>query len=266
MVDDNEAIRTVLSLALEDGFHITTAASVNEALHWIDTEHFDVLLSDLHMPGAGDGLTVVSAMRHTNPRAATLVFTGYPALTEAKDAILLQADQILVKPMDISALIASIHENLEKAGRRVPANTERVATILERETSATIASWLVRVEAESELMVVPLAAEQRTSFLSKLLGELVDRLRVPRELGTKHVSEAAVAHGRIRHSQGYSLPMIIEESRILQVSIFETLKKNLTTVDFSLLLSDVMTIADECDSQLKQAVVSFAAETAGRSD
>ena len=51
--------------------------------------------------------------------------------------------------------------------------------------------------------------------------------------------------------------MIVEESRILQVSIFQTLQNSLTTVDFSLLLIDVMTIADEVDSQLKQTIVSF---------
>jgi len=51
--------------------------------------------------------------------------------------------------------------------------------------------------------------------------------------------------------------MIVEESRILQVSIFQTLQHNLATVDFSLLLLDVMTIAAEVDSQLKQAIVSF---------
>ena len=59
---------------------MTTAADVGEALHLIDTDDFDVLLSDLHMPGAGDGFTVVSAMRHKNPNAVTLAFTGYPAL------------------------------------------------------------------------------------------------------------------------------------------------------------------------------------------
>ena len=52
--------------------------------------------------------------------------------------------------------------------------------------------------------------------------------------------------------------MIIEESRMLQVSIFQTLQTNLSVVDFSLLLIDVMTIADEVDSQLKQTIVSFA--------
>src|SRR5208283_4153178 len=71
-------IRTkVLSLAparlllVDDDESIITASSVMEALQRIASEHFDVLVSDLHMPGAGDGLIVVGAMRHANPRAVT---------------------------------------------------------------------------------------------------------------------------------------------------------------------------------------------------
>ena len=51
--------------------------------------------------------------------------------------------------------------------------------------------------------------------------------------------------------------MMVEESRILQVSIFNTLQKNLARVDFSKVLLDVITIADEVDSQLKQAMFSY---------
>jgi hypothetical protein len=51
--------------------------------------------------------------------------------------------------------------------------------------------------------------------------------------------------------------MAVEESRILQVSIFSTLQNNLGSVDFSSVLVDVMTIADEVDSQLKQAMLGF---------
>ena len=51
--------------------------------------------------------------------------------------------------------------------------------------------------------------------------------------------------------------MMVEESRILQVSIFNTLQNNLPKVDFSKVLLDVMTIADEVDSQLKQAMLSY---------
>jgi len=102
-----------------------------------------------------------------------------------------------------------------------------------------------------------LSPDKRTGHLPLLIRELVHRLRVPRRLGTKQVSNGAVEHGKTRRSQGYTIPMIIEESRILQVSIFHTLQSNLNVVDFSLLLIDVMTIADEVDSQLKQTIVSF---------
>jgi DNA-binding response OmpR family regulator len=258
LVDDSEPVRISLGKVLTiSDFQVTTASCVGEALHLIDTETFDILISDLHMPGPGDGFTVVSAMRHTNPKAVTLVFTGYPALGEAMDAILLQADEVLVKPMAIPSLLALIHEKLENNVARKSANIERVASILERDASVTIDEWLKRVEEEDELTFVPLNQKQRMGHLPRLLEELVHRLRVPRSLGTKAVSEAAVQHGKVRQSQGYSVSMIIEESRILQVSIFHTLQNNLSTVDFSLLLIDVMTIADECDSQLKQTINSF---------
>ena len=51
--------------------------------------------------------------------------------------------------------------------------------------------------------------------------------------------------------------MVVEESRILEVSIFNTLQNNLPTVDFSQVLPDIMTIADEVDSQLMQAMHSW---------
>jgi CheY-like chemotaxis protein len=258
LVDDNEQVRTTLGAVLEaNHFRVTSAANVSEALQLIGKHTFDVLLCDLHMPGAGDGFTVVSAMRHTNENAITLVFTGYPALKEAMQAILLQADEILVKPMDVAELVELIREKLAKRGKRAPTNIERVASILERDSKATIQNWLARVRVEPELMAVALSDEKRTGHLPKLLSELVHRLLNPRSLGTKAVSNAAVLHGKVRAAQGYSVSSLIEESRILQVSIFETLQNNLGTVDFSLLLLDVMTIADEVDSQLKQTISSF---------
>ena len=51
--------------------------------------------------------------------------------------------------------------------------------------------------------------------------------------------------------------MLIDESRILQVTIFGTLHKNVNALDFALLLPDVMIIADEVDAQLTQTVISF---------
>jgi ActR/RegA family two-component response regulator len=264
LVDDDPTVRETLKAVLKmSQFQVSAAGNVAEAIHLIDTQPFDALLSDLHMPGAGDGFTVISAMRHKHPDAITLLFTGYPALKEAMDAILLQADEILVKPMPIPEMIALIRDRLSRRGGRRVSNTERVASILERDSLPTIANWLSAVKTDDELACIPLGDEQRTGHLPQLLRELVDRLRVPRQLGTKQPSEGAVKHGIIRQAQGYSIPMVIEESRILQVSIFNTLQTNLSTVDFSLLLVDVMTIADEVDSQLKQTIISFSEAAEG---
>src|ERR1700675_4550641 len=98
LADDDEAVRSMLQVALErDGFEVVAVASVKDALSRIAAESFDVLLSDLHMPHAGDGFTVVSAMRHTHPQAVTLVLSGYPALQEAMFAIRSQVAELLVK-------------------------------------------------------------------------------------------------------------------------------------------------------------------------
>ena len=51
--------------------------------------------------------------------------------------------------------------------------------------------------------------------------------------------------------------MLVHESRILQVTLFGTLKDNMHALDFSLLLPDVMAIADEVDAQLTQTMGSY---------
>src|SRR4030095_834923 len=113
LAEDDDAARHMLRAARErDGFDVVAVAGVVEALRRIAAESFDLLLSDLHMPHAGDGFTVISAMRHTHPHAVTLVLSGYPELDEALAAIRLQADEVLVKPIDIAELREIIHKKL----------------------------------------------------------------------------------------------------------------------------------------------------------
>jgi CheY-like chemotaxis protein len=227
-----------------------------EALSRIAAEDFDVLLSDLHMPHAGDGFTVVSAMRHTHPEAVTLVLSGYPHLEEALSAIRLQADEILVKPIEISSLREVIHRKLANPTCHTHAPIQSVASILEHNLDATIQDWLTLVDDDEELTCVPLSFEGRTGHLPNLIGDLIYRLRLPQHEKAE-ISIPAREHGDLRRQQGYTAAMVVEESRILQVSIFNTLQNNLDKVDFSKVLGDVITIADEVDSQLKQAVLSY---------
>jgi len=213
------------------------------------------------MPGAGDGLTVASAMRHSHPKAATFIFSGYPEMSAATSAILLQTDRVLVKPMATGGLLETIRNRLREGGDNAVNEIENVATILERESNATVEDWYKRVELDSSVNTVQLVRSDRCAHLPAVFRDLVHRLRHPLPLGTHAlVSPDAAEHGRIRYRQGYTAAMLVEEPRMLQVSIFQKLQDNLRTVNFSLLLVDVMAIADEVDSQLAQAMTSYIAE------
>jgi ActR/RegA family two-component response regulator len=262
LVDDDEGLCEILTLVLEDGgFDVKVARSVNDALKMISSQSFDVLVSDLHMPGAGDGLTVVSAMRHSNPQAATFIFSAYPEMKRATDAILAQTDAILVKPAGMGTLVTSIREKLEQ-GVLPPRAMSTLANILEEHVHATIEDWLSRIEKDHAVLTVSLDDAKRSAHLPQLVRDLVFRLRHPQPLGSRAlVSTAAAEHGRARRRQGYTPAMLVEESRMLQVSIFQTLQDNLDRMDFSLLLAGVMEIADEVDSQLAQAMTSYVVQS-----
>jgi DNA-binding response OmpR family regulator len=263
LVDDDEIIRHTLSkLLTHEGFEVTTAASVSEALGLINSDVYDVLLSDLHMPGAGDGLTVVSAMRHANPKAVTMLLSGFPEMEAAAHAILLQADDILVKPMELSALVKAIRKRLSD-GPSGPVTVETIATILERSATECIDDWFQQVQVDDKLKKVPLTRQQRIGHLPQVFRDLVARLNADQPLGTSGpLSAAAAEHGVNRRREGYSASMLVEESRILQVCIFHTLQKNLANINFSILLYQVMTIADEVDSQLRRAIDCYVGESA----
>ena len=113
-------------------------------------------------------------------------------------------------------------------------------------------------------MCIPLNFEERTGHLPHLLHDVISRLRL--DAGTKApISKAASDHGDLRRRQGYTVAMAVEESRLLQVSIFTTLHRNVKQLEFSALLPNVVTIADEVDAQLKEQMLRFmAAEAAER--
>ena len=261
LVDDDDAVRDVMVATLKSkGFDVVAAANVTEALKRITTESFDVLITDLHMPNPSDGFAVVTAMRHSQPDALTLLVSGYPDVQNAMSAILLEADEIIVKPFEVGRLVELVHERMLGRKPAVRLSKERVGTILQRCIGNVVEDWLARAKQSSELNHLPLIDEERTGHLPKLVEDLVFRLSRS-SAATKDsdaaYSAAAIAHGKLRYFQGYSPAMLVHESRILQVTLFGMLQRNMNYLDFSLLLPDVMTIADEVDSQLTQSMDSY---------
>jgi CheY-like chemotaxis protein len=240
-------------------FKVTPVTGVAEALARINTDTFDVLVTDQRMPGPADGFTLVSAMRSAQPEVLTVVTSGNPDTQAAMAAIVLQADEILMKPHDVRVLGELIRKRMATHKGSARTARESVAAILNREATAIIADWLERLKEDEVLSSVLLDDGDRMGHLPRLLQDLVSRLNGSQLLTNKHprISAYAAEHGMLRFSQGYSIEMIVDESRLLQVSIFHGLHNNLRCVDLSTLLVDVMTIADEVDSQLRESIGSY---------
>ncbi|MGA8442419.1 MAG: response regulator [Candidatus Sulfotelmatobacter sp.] len=261
LVDDDDAVREMMMRTLEHrGFKVVAASTVAEALQFIATATFDVLITDLHMPNPGDGFTVVTAMRHSQPHALTLLVSGYPDVQSAMDTILLEADEVIVKPFEVKRLPELVREKMLARKPALRSAKERVSEILRRCISTIVGDWLSRVKQSSELNHIWLSDEERTGHLPKLIEDLTVRLSKSSATAKDSdatFSAAAVAHGKLRHQQRYTPEMLVHESRILQVTLFGTLQNNLNSLDFSLLLPDVMTVADEVDAQLTQSMGSY---------
>ena len=83
------------------------------------------------------------------------------------------------------------------------------------------------VKHDQELTCIPLSFADRTGHRPHLLAEVIYRLRLPPPASKANISIPARQHGDLRRKQGYTPAMVVEESRVLQVSIFNTLQNNL---------------------------------------
>ncbi|HMG27939.1 MAG TPA: response regulator, partial [Acidimicrobiia bacterium] len=83
VVDDEPAIQDILTWSLTaEGYNVATASSGEEALTRFKEQDFDVIVTDLVMPGL-NGLDLLERSRVLNPRASVIVMTAYAALETA---------------------------------------------------------------------------------------------------------------------------------------------------------------------------------------
>jgi CheY-like chemotaxis protein len=116
LAENDDAVRNVLRESLErDGFEVVAVATAREAICCIAAENFDASLFDLHMPHSENGVSILSAMRRTHPRAVTLVLSSYAELDETLSGPYLDVDGVIEKPIEISSLRDTLREKLAKS-------------------------------------------------------------------------------------------------------------------------------------------------------
>jgi diguanylate cyclase (GGDEF)-like protein len=113
-VDDQRYFRELIQEFLTaEGFEAQTAASGEEALHLLERSAFDVVLTDLVMPGM-DGSELVHRVKARNPDQDIVVVTGVVDVRTAVDAMKLGASDYLLKPFDRRALALCLENLLQK--------------------------------------------------------------------------------------------------------------------------------------------------------
>jgi two-component system, NtrC family, response regulator AtoC len=117
VVDDKENILKLFAKILADGFELTTCGDGARALAVVATEAFDVVVTDIRMPGA-DGFEVLRAVKARSASTEVIMMTGYATVADAVKAMKGGAYDYLEKPFDpdAAALVvarAAEHKRLE---------------------------------------------------------------------------------------------------------------------------------------------------------
>jgi len=255
-VDDEENIRIMLGMVLErNGFSVTSVGTVPEALKLIAQQEFEVLIADLNVGFAGDGFTVVSAMRRTRPGTVTFILTGYPAFDTALEAIRLQVDDYVTKPTDIEVLIGKIRSKLSGQPEAHRIRPKRLTQVVGEHLQHITDEWLQSCRTDPALGSIRLSDAERSDHVPGVIQQalgiaLGDRL-------SEKTTDAARAHGFVRRKQGFTVPLLIRETRILEQTIARCVQANLLAIEISHLLSDLISVHQTIQIQLEHSVSAF---------
>jgi len=256
--DDEPGIRMTLPLILEqEGFEVSVAATVAEALAYINRDSFDVLLADLNIGERGDGFTLISAMRRVQPEAVTLILTGYPDFATALEAIRNQVDDYLTKPTDVKQLVETIKEKSKHPRRTTPIQVKRVSTILREHVDEIMDEWLREANENATLSSVQLSKKERLDHMRLIIEELAKRIDAGPNVIADNEKKGAATHGQERYEQGYTARRIVIEARLLHTAISRVLHKHLLSIDMSTCISDIMLMGEGLHEEFEESIRAF---------
>jgi DNA-binding NarL/FixJ family response regulator len=151
LIDDEKfLLETVSDDLKESGYEVTTAVSGEEGLRSFEILQHDLVIIDLKMEGM-DGLEVSRKIKQLNPKTPVMILTGYGSMETAIEALRLDVDDYILKPVNRDDLFEKIQICLGKKSNSHPTNPKPIfAQILKLEKAG-----LTRREKE----VVQLAAQ-----------------------------------------------------------------------------------------------------------
>ncbi|HYS82834.1 MAG TPA: sigma-54 dependent transcriptional regulator [Anaeromyxobacteraceae bacterium] len=163
VVDDKENMLKLFSKILADGYELSTASDGGRALALVASETFDVVVTDIRMPGA-DGFEVLKAVKARTPSTEVVMMTGYAAVTDAVQAMKQGAYDYLEKPFDPDAAALVI----QRAAERKQLKDE--AASLRRELEGTFSFHNLIGKSAAMLEVYRLLEQAAQLDITVLLG------------------------------------------------------------------------------------------------
>ena len=113
LIEDDQDLAELLYEELEgEGYKVTAAVSVEEALPKLEQNTFDLVISDLRLPGR-NGMTLVPELKALNHPPAILLITAFGSVNQAVQALKAGADDFLTKPFDMDHCLLTVHRLLE---------------------------------------------------------------------------------------------------------------------------------------------------------
>jgi two-component system response regulator PilR (NtrC family) len=116
VVDDELSMREFLTILLErEGYYVSVAGSAEEAMRLMSLSLFDLVLSDIQMPGLS-GIQLLSRIKKLSPETGVLMITAFSTAEQAVEAMKLGAYDYIAKPFKIEEIKQLVINALEKQG------------------------------------------------------------------------------------------------------------------------------------------------------
>jgi signal transduction histidine kinase len=263
LVDDEESVlETMAAILSQEGYRVTPASTVKDALQHLRSDQFDLLLTDLRID-TDSGLTLLAEVRERAPETASIMLTGYASIESAIDALREGAYDYLVKPCHVDELKATVRRGIERSvlSRTLRDRVEELdaANAQLRQLSSELQDRVDQATADLRQNVDELAAANhrleeasrlREEFISMAAHELktpVTSLRASAQLLQRRldrgqgVDEDALRRGfRLIDQQSDKLARLI--SQMMDVTRIEAgrLSLELEEVDLAQLVRDVV--------------------------
>lgn len=114
IIEDEQSIRDVLKILLEEeGYDIVTASDGREGLDWLQKDIFDLVITDIKMPGA-DGFEILRKSQEVAPESMVIMITAFGTIESAIEAMKLGAYDYVHKPFKIDEIRLIIKNALDK--------------------------------------------------------------------------------------------------------------------------------------------------------